>query len=471
VLPAPRAPARAAVGPRARGALLVLACAALAAATLPLSPVPGFDPLGWMLWGREILSPSLAFSTAGYPSWKPLPGLLGIPFALVGDAAPALWLVVARAGALLAVAAAFRLGARLAGPWAGLLAAAGLLLAPDWWSEAAAGGSDELLTALLLWGLERHLARRPWAGFALVFAAALLRPEAWPLLALSAALVWRARARRRALAPALMPLVPALWFGIDWLGSGSPTTGGELARRSAEVDVTQAAGWPPLVVLGHLAGSLLPVLALGVAVAVGAAVARAERGPLLLAALALTWTATIAGMTLLGYAGIPRFLFPATALLCVLGGAGLVGLGRLAGGGRRGIALVALLLAAGTPLALPAAVEVRRELRGAERHAAAMRGLDRALAAAGGPSRVRACGTLAVSQPESTLLAWRLHMQPRDLLVPRAPGLAFVRAGRPFPGLTALYERGTPLHLVARARAWDVVAVGMPPAPCPVRPG
>ena len=39
------------------------------------------------------------------------------PFALAGDdGAPLLWLLVARAGGMLAFAMAYRLGARLAGP-------------------------------------------------------------------------------------------------------------------------------------------------------------------------------------------------------------------------------------------------------------------------------------------------------------------------------------------------------------------
>ena len=45
--------------------------------------------------------------------------LFTTPLALFGVAAPALWLIVARAGGLLALAGAFALAARLAGRWAG----------------------------------------------------------------------------------------------------------------------------------------------------------------------------------------------------------------------------------------------------------------------------------------------------------------------------------------------------------------
>ncbi|MGI8750319.1 MAG: hypothetical protein ACR2J6_07200 [Thermoleophilaceae bacterium] len=56
----------------------------------------------------------LRLDTTGGPSWKPLPVVfttLFAPFGKIDDAIPpALWLVVARAGAMLALALSFRLG-------------------------------------------------------------------------------------------------------------------------------------------------------------------------------------------------------------------------------------------------------------------------------------------------------------------------------------------------------------------------
>src|SRR4051794_16567270 len=97
--PASRAPA----APRSRRAprhAVTVACsaAALAGLSLLLPSAPTYDPWAWILWGREILHLDLA--TTGGPSWKPLPVLLTTPFALFGAAAPALWLVTARAGML-----------------------------------------------------------------------------------------------------------------------------------------------------------------------------------------------------------------------------------------------------------------------------------------------------------------------------------------------------------------------------------
>src|SRR5579884_1570311 len=41
---------------------------------------PGYDPYGWLVWGK--LSVHLSLDTNGAPSWKPLPFLLTVPYAL-----------------------------------------------------------------------------------------------------------------------------------------------------------------------------------------------------------------------------------------------------------------------------------------------------------------------------------------------------------------------------------------------------
>ena len=96
---------------------------AAAAARLPgagravaaAAAVPTYDPWAWIIWGREVAHGDLVTTTG--PSWKPLPVIFTTPFSLAGDdGAPLLWLVVARAGGILAFAMAYRLGTRLAGP-------------------------------------------------------------------------------------------------------------------------------------------------------------------------------------------------------------------------------------------------------------------------------------------------------------------------------------------------------------------
>src|SRR3954447_6942616 len=96
---------------------LIAACVLLAAASLLLPSEPSYDPLAWLIWGRELAHFQL--DTAGGPSWKPLPVFvpaLLAPFGRLDHELPAeLWIVVARAGALLALGLAFRLAARLGG--------------------------------------------------------------------------------------------------------------------------------------------------------------------------------------------------------------------------------------------------------------------------------------------------------------------------------------------------------------------
>jgi hypothetical protein len=103
-------------------------CVVAAALSLLLPSTPTYDPWAWIIWGREITQLDLV--TTDGPSWKPLPVLFTAPFALLGGAAPELWLVVARAGGLLGLVFAYRVARRLGGPVAGAAAVAALALAP-----------------------------------------------------------------------------------------------------------------------------------------------------------------------------------------------------------------------------------------------------------------------------------------------------------------------------------------------------
>ncbi len=86
-----------------------------------------------------------------------------------GDAAPALWLLVARAGAIAAVLLAARLAWRLAG--GSLLAAAvarrGVALTAGWWWHAAVGNAEGLFVALAFGAFDRALDGRHRVALAL----------------------------------------------------------------------------------------------------------------------------------------------------------------------------------------------------------------------------------------------------------------------------------------------------------------
>jgi hypothetical protein len=158
---------------------LLVGAFVIAALTLLFPSAPTYDPWAWIIWGREIAHFDL--QTTGGPSWKPLPVMFTTVFSLFGGIAPALWLIFARAGAIMSLVAAFFLVRRLNGGWiGGVTAVAGLAMAPWFMRNAAYGNSEPLLVALLLGTLEREFAGYHKVAFALGVGAALLRPEAGP---------------------------------------------------------------------------------------------------------------------------------------------------------------------------------------------------------------------------------------------------------------------------------------------------
>src|SRR3954466_8814264 len=101
--------------------LLTPGCAAIAALSLLLPSALTYDPLAWLIWGREIVH--LDLSTTFRPSWKPLPVAIDTLLSVTGAAAPWLWLLVTRTGGLMALAGSYRLASRLGGRPAGVIAA------------------------------------------------------------------------------------------------------------------------------------------------------------------------------------------------------------------------------------------------------------------------------------------------------------------------------------------------------------
>jgi len=124
---------------------------------LVIPAAPSYDPWSWIVWGREVVAGDL--STIGAVSWKPLPVLLTTPFSLFGDAAPDLWLLVARTLGFGAVMAAASIGCRLAGRLGGLLAGGSLLMSTWLWDPVLLGGSEGGAILFVLAAVDRHLAR------------------------------------------------------------------------------------------------------------------------------------------------------------------------------------------------------------------------------------------------------------------------------------------------------------------------
>ena len=341
--------------------LLVAGCFVLAALSLILPSPPGKDPWAWIIWGREVAHFDL--DTMSGSSWKPLPVLFTTPFSIFGDAAPQLWVLVVRAGALLAVLFAFRVASRLAGVAAGVAAAVAVALAA-WPRYVAQGNVEPLSAALVLIGVERHLSGHRHQAMVCGALAALGRPELWPFLALYALFVFFRRGTRKSVVIALLLIVPVLWLGGDLWGSGDAFHGSKRAagtkdrakkRQQRLVEKARAEGKPPprlraeSSAISHTVGGARHLLIFPVYLAalagLGFALWRRQREALVLAAAAAALFAVVALMSLLGYGGSPRFLVPAVGLVAVLAGVGVGSLTKAVGGGVRA-ALVAVLVAA-----------------------------------------------------------------------------------------------------------------------------
>src|SRR5689334_8708782 len=167
----------------------------IGAASLLIPSTPSYDPWAWLVWGREIAHINL--QTTGGPSWKPLPVLFTTVFAVFGKAQPDLWLIVARAGAVMAVAMVFKVAWRLTRDLvagiaeagrplrvvglipsllAGLIAAGSLVNSGGFISNNALGYSEGLAAALGLIAVDSYMDGARQRAFVVGFFAALDRP-------------------------------------------------------------------------------------------------------------------------------------------------------------------------------------------------------------------------------------------------------------------------------------------------------
>src|SRR5437588_8147074 len=207
---------------------------------------PGYDPYGWLVWGKLTIHGKL--DTNGAPSWKPLPFLFTVPFALFGRYQLWLWMVfsvaVSLAGPVFAWRIAFRLtGAdparRYAAYVAGLFAAGLMLLMEDTVSHLTfthyllSAESDTMIVALVLAAIDFHLAGRHRLAFWTWFFASLGRPEVWPFYGLAGIWLWVKQPGYRRWLLGSLALLLFFWFGIPGLTSKSVFTAGNIAQNSA----------------------------------------------------------------------------------------------------------------------------------------------------------------------------------------------------------------------------------------------
>ena len=449
-------------------------CVGLAALTLFLPSSPTYDPWAWLMWGREIAAGDL--STSAGPAFKPLPVALGVALAPAGSVASDLWLVLARAGALLALAAAFALARRLAGGsvLAGVAAAAGVALCQGWLWHGALGQAEGILVALALVAFDRALAGHPRQALLMAFGAALVRPEVWPFAGAYGVYAWVRHPHLRPAAFVLGALVPALWLGPELVGSG------QLWRSAARARVPNE-GAPVLSAVPALESArraaTIPLAPMALAAGVlGAACLRRRpngRRPVLAAlpaAAGVTWIALVAAMSQAGFSGEERYLLPGAALVSVSGGAA-IGLGvdavrswrRRTGGPPAVTPLrVAVLmgLAAGTlPFVAARVSAMPAEGTRLAFEARLFDDLREAIRRAGGTAAVRRCGRPFAGSYRAPALAWHLGVhKDRIGLAPRAPGVVFRSRLTPTAAVAPQIQPREPFRAVVRSRRWEVLA-------------
>ncbi|MGZ6709874.1 MAG: hypothetical protein ACXVFN_23405 [Solirubrobacteraceae bacterium] len=449
--------------PRGRWPAAVGVAVLLGAATLLLPATLGYDAWAWTVWGRELAHLDLA-TTAG-PSFKPLPVLALAPLSVLGAATPVVWMGLMRAAAVLSLLLAYRLGSRLAGPLAGAVAALSLALSADLYRTALLGSAEPVLIALTLGAADRHLAgRRDWA-LVLVALAGLIRPEAWVLLGAYGVFVWLREPGLRPLVAAAVILPPALWLGLDWIGSGDPLHASSTATSATEGSAANAKV-PALEVVRRAADAVIVPTLILAAVGVAFAARRRDRAVLSLAGLALGWIAVVAIMAEVGFTGTRRYLAAPAAALCVVAGVGLVW---LLDAVRERRARIAVGIAVAVLALVPALLRAREDARmlSVARSQANQRDeLVRAIGRAGGRAAVLRPGRPAINPWLQTALAWELdvplsgvqatwsssrrhpHWAP-PALVFRAPA----RLAGPRPAL----PRGVRTDAVTRSGRWRVL--------------
>jgi hypothetical protein len=418
-----RAPARFSLlrNPWVIGTVLLLAVAAVLTSIAAVKPA--FDAYGWLVWGRQALH--LSLNTNAAPSWKPLPFLFTLPYALLGRAALWLWMTTVLAGSLAAGVFAGRIAyrltsdcARYAQVAAAAFAALGVLGIEGYAHFVLIGYSDPVLVTLTLAAIDAHLSRRPRLAWWLLVLLSLGRPEAWPVSALYGAWLLRSgRAERPArpagpAGPARLTVaagvaaIPLAWFVIPALTSPSWLIAGDVASRSGVhsgglIDVLDR-----FVALYELPMQLAVLLALALAIV------RRDGTALILTAGAIVWIATEVAFALHGWPAVPRYMFEPAAVLVVLAAVGIGQLLSLKVRSRLvrllGLAIVLAIVGTLVPHARLRVRLVDNGIKLGQNWSLQLNRLHDVIAKIGGSRAVLSCGRAVSTLPYQPVLAWEL---------------------------------------------------------------
>jgi hypothetical protein len=448
------------------------ACLAVGAISLLIPSTPSYDPWSWLLWARQIVHGHLVITTGG-TSWKPLPMIFTIPFALFGNVAPYLWLAVARAGALAAVVMVFRMAYRLTRQvgglfgetgadtgrlaavapalLAGVIGAVALALSASggFVSSNALGYSEGLATALLLIAVDRLLDGEPRQAFVVGFFVALDRPETWLFWGLLGVwLLWKdPGARVLVVVSAVVVLV--CWFVPVYLGCGSfscsvsravhPRSNSlAFASNPFDAELSRAA-WPTMLLRIKVVAALLVLAVAGIAwrtwrregvAGLRTPANRARIAAALVGLGGLAWFIVIAIMTAAGFSGNNRYLVLGAALVDICGAVGYGwaawelavlaprALRRTGSAGASavlrwsGVALLGLVFLFGPNWVGSNLISISRTHGSLVYQAHLRQGMSAIIAHFGGAKKVLACGTVMTEGFQVPMVSWILGVPP-----------------------------------------------------------
>jgi hypothetical protein len=438
---------------------------------------PGYDPYGWLVWGYQTLH--LNLDLGGAPSWKPLPYLFTVPYALAGHRDELrLWMITAVAVSLAGSIFAGRIAYRLAGGGpgvlhasepvrryapvaAGIFAGAAVLGLEDYMHYILSAQSDPMLVTFCLAAVDMYLCGRYRWAFVFGVLGSLGRPEVWPFLALYSIWAWFKVPSMRFMLVGGIALIGFMWFGIPWITNGRPDIAGDLALRSPR-ELHQDKVLGTIARFTELQYWPVWTAALG---AVAVAASRRNRAVLVLAGGIVVWVLVEIAFAFHGFPALPRYMFEPAAMAGVLAGIGvgwaIAGVPSLRRGLPQwsGIAVVAVLVAALVPGAVARLRTERTDLRLQRGRTNEIGLLQTTIDDLGGYGRIRACGEPVTVVEFASVLAWTARLDvgyvgylpplemrrrhPIVLLLPVSPGGWSVR---PWHTLRSRLGRCSVLH-------------------------
>jgi len=386
---------------------------------------PSYDAYGWMVWGYQTLHGSL--DLGGAPSWKPVPFLFTVPFALFGHYQLWLWMITACAVALAGPVFGARIAFRLSGgreprqdlpplrryaPYAAaFVAGAAVLGIEDYLHYILSSQSDPMLVTFLLAALDMGLlGRYRWA---LVFAVltGLGRPEVWPFLGLFMLWCWFKVPGMRWMVIAGVVLIAFMWFGIPTITNGRPDVAGQLAKGS-----------PRQLKSNQLIGTVkrfheMQYLPIWIAAALAVVLAAVRRNWIVLAlgVGVVAWLIVEIAFAYHGWPALPRYMFEAAGVVAVLAG---VAVGWLLGDLPRiirgapawaGAVVAAILVVAMLPGAVSRARTEHQDLRHERARTHQIATLQSATLRLGGAAHILRCGQPVTDVGYVSSLAWLYH--------------------------------------------------------------